>query len=183
RLPFTPTHDQELYAGLPILVVTTYLLIGSIARLAVDSPLVRRVLNPFYGVAAAAFLAGLALPVVLALPEGLQAMVNIGRGLSGGGVNEGVKPFSVPFSRLFEPDLKVALIVFLLAGAAAVWGLAARDPVPAIWFSGALALGIMAQARLGSLHYFIPAFMLSIPGALWLVRRGVSGRPPILVWA
>jgi hypothetical protein len=38
----------------------------------------------------------------------------------------------------------------------------------------------MAQARLAAAHYFAPAFVLSVPAALWLFRSGA--RAPILVW-
>ena len=182
RAPFTLTREQRLSVGVPVALVAGYLGTALLVHEPTAGGVLRRVFDVFYGAVAAAFLIGAALPAVLALPEGAQAVANVGEALRGRGINEGVDAFSIPLSRLFEHDLRVALVVFLLAGVAAVWGLAVRNPVPAIWFSGAVALGIMAQSRLGSTHYYMPAFMLSVPGALWLLGRGARGRPPLLVW-
>jgi hypothetical protein len=40
----------------------------------------------------------------------------------------------------------------------------------------------MAAARLGTLHYFAPAYVMSIPGALWALSRGEPRRASLLVW-
>ncbi len=77
----------------------------------------------------------------------------------------------MPLHQLVEPPLKQAFIVFCFAGVAALVGVAARDPKPVICFLGAAGLGVMAAARLGALHYFAPAYVLSVPAAIWLFRR------------
>jgi hypothetical protein len=131
------------------------------------------------GLAAFGFQAGLAIPISFNIPDGLQSLVEIRSGLSGGGVNTSIPLFSMPLHLLVESPLKEALFIFVLAGVAALVGIARRDPKPVVWFVGAAALGVMAAARLGALHYFAPAYVLSVPGALWLLR----GRPALGVVA
>ena len=179
RVPFTPTSDQLVAVGVPILVVADCLLLGWLLRSPVPG-VARRF--AYAGAVGTAFLAGAALPVLLMLPEGLQAIVKIQDALLGRGINEGASPASVPFSRLLEDDLEIAFVVFLFAGVAAIIGLLRRDVVPALWFSGAAVLGLMAQSRLGSVHYYIPAFMLAMVGLLWLISGAGRRRPWLLVW-
>jgi hypothetical protein len=171
RLPWNPTGEQLVATLVPPLVVADFLGLAWFARGFGLPGWARRVLDPFYGVVAAAFLAGLALPVALSVPDGMQAMISIEKGLTGRGVNETVEPFSAPLDQLLHWPLRQALVVFLLAGLAAVVGVVRREPLPVIWFTGALALGVMAEARLAAIHYFAPAFVVALPGAFWLVRR------------
>jgi hypothetical protein len=179
RIPFTPTSDQLVAASVPLFVVADCLLLAWVLRS--FSPLLARRLA-FAGAVGAAFVAGAALPVLLMLPEGLQAVANIGDAVRGQGINEGAEPVSVPFSRLLEDDLELPFIVFCFAGVAAIRGLLRRDIVPLLWFSGAVVLGLMAQSRLGSVHYYIPAFMLAAAGLLWLISDAGRRRPWVLVW-
>jgi hypothetical protein len=179
RIPFTPTSDQLVATAVPLLVVGDCLLLAWVLR-----TLATRVARQlaYAGAVGAAFVAGAALPVLLMLPEGLQAVANIGDALRGQGINEGAEPVSVPFSRLLQDDLELPFIVFVFAGVAAIRGLLRRDIVPSLWFSGAFVLGLMAQSRLGSVHYYIPAFMLAVPGLLWLISDAGRRRPQLLVW-
>jgi hypothetical protein len=95
-------------------------------------------------------------------------------------VNETIDPFSNPLYLRHAPFREVLL--FSLAGIAALVGLRRRDPQPVVWFVGVLVLGAMAQARLAAIHYFAPAFVLCVPGALWLLCRE-RGRPAsLLLW-
>jgi hypothetical protein len=178
RIPFTPTSDQLVAVAVPLFVIGDCLLLAWVLR---AFPTVARRLA-FAGAVGAAYVAGAALPVLLMVPEGLQAAANIADALQGRGINENAEPVSVPFSRLLEDDLELQFIVFVGAGIAAVWGLLRRDVVPGLWFSGALVLGLMAQSRLGSVHYYIPAFMLAVPGLLWLISDAGRRRPSLLVW-
>jgi hypothetical protein len=139
--------------------------------------LVTRVFNRFYAVLAASLLVGLLVPVTLDVPDGLTSLIHIKQGLLGGGINTGVPAFATPLHHLIEPPLRQALVIFVVAGIAAVVGLRRRDPLPAAWFLAAAILGVMAQARLATLHYFAPAYLVSVFGVLWLVR---AIRPPVV---
>jgi hypothetical protein len=171
RLPWEVRSDQLVATLGPPLVVADFLGLAWFARRFGLPRWTRRVLDPFYGVVAVAFLAGLALPIALSVPDGMQAMISIEKGLSGRGINETVAPFSAPLDQLSHWPLRQALLVFVLAGVAALVGLVRRDPLPVVWFVGALVLGIMAEARLAAVHYFAPAFVVALPGAFWLLRR------------
>jgi hypothetical protein len=124
--------------------------------------------DPFYAFLGSAVLAGLYLPITLALRDGMQALIAIANGLTGRGISADVPLFSAPL----ESIPSRASFFFVLAGIAALVGLLQRDARPVVWFAGALVLGLMAQARLAAPHYFAPAFILSIPAVFWLVRRG-----------
>jgi hypothetical protein len=137
------------------------------------------------GLAVTGFQLGLAIPISLDIPGGWQSLDQIRNGLSGGGVNAGIPRFSMPLHQLVEPPLKQAFVVFLIAGVAALVGIVRRDPKPAVWFVGAAVLGVMAAARIGAVHYFAPAYVLSVPGALWLFkgRRALGAvAAAVLIW-
>lgn len=165
RLPFTPTAEQLTLVGVGTAVI--------LALLAV---------NRFYATLAAAIAAGIAVPAVIVLQDGLQMLVVVARGLTGGGINEEVEPFSASLERFRHWPFEDATFVFLLAAAAAVVGLRRREPLPALLFSGAVVLAIMAQARLSATHYFAPAFVLSVPAALWLFSSRRGAPASVLVW-
>jgi hypothetical protein len=160
QLPFRPSAEQLIALLAPAAVLGTYALVSR------RRP--GRLFDPFYAFLGAVLLGGLWLPVSLALRDGMQALVAIGNGLTGRGISADVPLFSASLDAI--PDRPFFL--FALAGVAALLGLRQRDARPVIWFVGALALGVMAQARLAAPHYFAPAFMLSVPAAFWLLRRG-----------
>jgi hypothetical protein len=164
--PFTLTHEQRTTLFEVAAAVGDYLL--AVALLG-RTRFGRGPFSPFGGVLVAALTLGVVLPGTLFLNDLPEMLVKIIGGLTGSGVNEGIRPFATPVSSLLEGVWSTTVLVGI-AGVAAVVGLIRRDPFPLIWFSGAVATGVMALARLGTIHYFEPAFVLSIPAALWLAR-------------
>ena len=180
RLPWNPTAEQLTAVLVPAFIVGDFLGLAWLVRRFGAPRWLRVVLDPWYGVLGAAVFAGLAIPIVLSIPDGMQAMISIEKGLSGEGINETIPLFSAPLDRLLDPPLRQALLVFLLAGAAALVGLVQREPLPVVWFLGAAILGVMAEARLAAIHYFAPAYVVSLWGAFWLLRRARLGTAPII---
>ena len=156
---------QVLALLVPVLVVGAYLFAAR--RSGEALPLLRL----FYGYVGVALLAGLVVPITFDVPDGLTSLIRIREGLLGGGINSGVPLFATPLHQLIEPPLRQALVVFLVAGVGAVVGLVRRDWIPVAWFASAFVLGLMAQARLATPHYFAPAYAVSIFGAVWLLRE------------
>jgi hypothetical protein len=175
RLPWDPTEEQLVAVIAPILVVGDYLGLAWLARRFDFPRALRRLLDPFLGFVGAAYLAGLALPIALSIPDGMQAMVAIEKGLSGRGINDTIEPFSTSLTQLEHYPLRQATFVFVLAGVGAIVGLRRREPAPVVWFVGAAVLGVFAEARLAAIHYFAPAFVVSLFGAVWLIRRAHWG--------
>lgn len=174
QFPFDLTAEMAFAAAVPPLFVGAYFLAGSQVR--------GRMFDPFYAFVAGSVLAGLALPGTLDVPDGLRSLVNIVEGLSGGGVNEDIALFAAPLDQLADFPLRQATFVFLLAGVAALVGLRRSEPLPVVLFAGALFLAVMAQARLAAVHYFAPAFVVSVPAALWVLRGRRGGAASLLVW-
>jgi hypothetical protein len=129
----------------------------------------RHVLDPFNAAVAGSVLLGLTMPAVFDVPDWFAAVRRIEDGLVGRGVNSGLQPFGGHVSLTAAP-LRYAAAVFALAAAAAIVGLSKREPLPVIWFTGAAVLAGMAFGRQGLVYYFAPAFVLSVPAALWLLR-------------
>ncbi|MGZ4359085.1 MAG: hypothetical protein ACXVZW_04785 [Gaiellaceae bacterium] len=136
--------------------------------------LLARVFSPFHGLLLATMAVAIAIPGTLFLDDGLVMLVHIKQGLTGSGVNDQVAPFHIPWHEFLQTPLKQGLILFALAAAATVVGWRRKQVGPGLWFSGALALGLMGTARIGWAHYFVPAFVLCIPPAFWLLKQ--SGR-------
>jgi hypothetical protein len=182
RIPFTATGEQLAAISAPTLLVVAYA-ICSLGAVRLGAPhLVRRLLDPLLALVAASVLAGLLLPVTLDIPDGLQSLVNLEQGLSGRGINEAHEPFADGWDRFLDLVPRQALLVFFLAAVGAVVGVARRDPRPVAWFVGALVLGVMAEARTPNIHYFAPAFVVSVPAALWLLQRERLRPASLLVW-
>ncbi|MEP6978206.1 MAG: glycosyltransferase family 39 protein [Thermoleophilia bacterium] len=176
RVPFRPTAGQLAATLAPLLLVA-----AAFAAVRLAPPRLRRVFDPSYPLIAAAVLAGLAVPIAFDLPDGLQSMVNLENGLTGHGINVDIPLFATPIST-FWTTLKLPFLIFVLAGLGAVVGLITRDARPVVWFAGAVVLGVMADARLAAIHYFAPAFVLSVPAALWLFRPRRLKLAALLVW-
>ena len=182
RVPFELTDQMLAAAAVPVLAAGGYLALAAVAGKR-DAPApVRALLDPFYAFVGFGVLVGLWIPITLDLPDGLRSLVNVGLGLTGRGINDPVEPFSAPLDQLAEFPLRQGVFVFAVAGIAAVVGLVRREPLPVVLFVGAAVLAVMAQARLAAIHYFAPAFMLSVPAALWLVWRERRLAAPLLVW-
>ena len=181
---YRPDRERVLVAVVPVLVVGGFALACWAVRRATENRVARRIFNPFFAFLGAALLAGLAVPITLDVPDGLTALIRITDGLTGGGVNGGIPLFATSLHQLLEPPLREALVFFVLAGVAAVYGLLRHDVLPAAWFAGAATLGVMAQARLATVHYFAPAYVVSVFGALWLFHAlGRRRMMPVLAWA
>jgi len=133
------------------------------------------------GVVAAALVAGVAVPIALDVPDGLQGLVRAAEPALGTGVQEGIEPFSTPISRIDDIVGPRVVALFLLAAVAGVVGLIRREPQPVVWAAGAIAMGVLVFTRPPNVHYFAPAFVLSTLCVLWLFHRGRNaGR--LLVW-
>jgi hypothetical protein len=170
RIPFGLTHEQQT---LLLELGSALLLYLGVVVLYTKTPLrdVRpRVLSPFGLILVSALLVGVLLPATLFVDDLPEMLVKITDGLAGRGVNQGVEPFTLTWGTLVEGPLAYTVVLFGIAAVAAVVGAVRRDPLPVLWFAGAAATGAMALARLGTPHYFQPAYVLSIPAALWLVR-------------
>lgn len=172
RIHYSPTSQErstcyELAAGFGCFLAIV-VIVNLVPRL---GPLARGPLRPYGAALAVALAAGVLLPGTLFVNDLPQILVKMVGGLTGGGVNQGVAPFAIPWSELrHEPFLQTELLLALAAVAAAA-GVRRRDLQPLLWFSGAAVAFVMALARLGDVHYFAPAFVLSIPAVLWLARR------------
>lgn len=171
RVPVSLTHEQRVtcaelggaYAG--------YLLLVGIFATPGLRRFARGPLRPLGAVLVTAFAVGVLVPSVLFVNDLPEMLVKMVGGLTGGGVNEGVARFSTPWSELRHEPLLQAIGLLVLAAVAALLGARRRDHRPLLWFLGAALSFAMAVARLGEAHYFAPAFVLSIPPALWLVRE------------
>jgi len=134
------------------------------------------VFDPLYLVLAGAFAAGIAVSVGLLLGEGLEALFSVVQTLLGRNLNAGIVPFQAPFSVFGSYPLLVPMLVFIAGGIAALIGAKRRTIWPALWFSGAAVAALMAAGRLGYARYYALPYVLSIPPALWLVRRHDASR-------
>ena len=179
RFPLDVTPEQ-LTACLELAsVFFGYLLV--VALFAVESPLrplARGPLRPFGAVLATAFAVGVLLPGTLVINDLPQMLLKMSEGLTGGGVNQ-VQRFATPWSELVHTPLVQCVILLALAGIGAGVGLRRGNIYPTLWFGGAAAMFVLATARFGHVHYFAPAFVLSIPPALWLARE-LPGRVAVL---
>lgn len=180
--PFSPTRDQLVAVLAPLLLIAAYTALGLAVGGRGSNGLLRRVFDPVHALIASALLAGLALPMTFDIPDGMRSFVYVFNGLTGRGINEGIPLFGASLRQLLETPLREALVFFGLAGIAAVVGALRREPLPVVCFAGAAVLGVMADARLAAVHYFAPAFVMSLPGAFWLLRRGRGWRSTLLVW-
>ncbi len=171
RFPLdTYAFEHRLFAGAAVLFSGYALLSLTLAWLAPDSwP--ARLFSPFVAALGLLLAGGMIAPATFFLDDGLLMLWKIEQGLTGGGINESVEPFAIDWGLLGRWPLRQALMVFAVATLAAAVGIAHRQPAPALWYAGAATTGTMAAARLGTWHYFAPAFVLSIPAALWLLRR------------
>ncbi len=169
RLPFIPSSDERNLLLEVVGVIGGYALLSWLAP-KLDRRL-ERLLDPFYALVAIGLALGVAIPVTFLLDDGLNMLVTMRDGLLGRGVNAGLQAFPVTWSQFTTSPLKQAAVVFAIAAIAAVVGAFRRNPLPAIWFSGALALAVLAAARLSTTRYYAPAYVLAVPAAVWLFRR------------
>lgn len=173
RFPPDVTREQQTVLIAFATVFAGYLvLVAAAAR----HRFMGRIFHPLNAVLAGAFALGVALPATLFVGDGLQMFVSMKDTLLGKGVNEGIEPFALAGGTgLDQWPLRQGLVVVALAGVSAVVALRRRTVWPALLFLGAAVLALMAAARLGAVHYFAPAYVVAIPAALWLFRRGRLG--------
>jgi hypothetical protein len=183
RIPFTIERRQAAFFVLGVVLILAYLAAAIAVERSASNPLIRRIFDPFYGLLAVGIAVGLAAPLVFVLNDAFRALAAMRDTLLGRGVNSGVKAFHLQAHQFLDTPLRQASVVFALALVAALVGARRRDALPALWFTGSLVMGVMAAARLSTLRYYAPAFVLAIPAALWLFRRRERAAAPILVWA
>ncbi|HVC88317.1 MAG TPA: hypothetical protein VNC40_12945 [Gaiellaceae bacterium] len=173
RAPIILTHEERVAVLELAAAFGDYLLVvGLFAWLKLRR---RGPFSPFGAVLASALAVGILLPGTLFLNDLPEMLNKIVGGLTGSGVNNGIRPFTTPLSELLHYPFDSTLALVSIAAVAAALGVIRRDPFPVLWFTGSLVTGVMALARLGTLHYFEPAYVLSIPAVLWLLR---TLRPP-----
>jgi hypothetical protein len=183
RIPIVQTDDQRS------ILVTGATFLGGYALLAYAAqrfrvPWADRLFRLSYAWLMLAFVVGIAVPASLILDDGIQMLVAIKETLTGGRVNEDIEPFqNVTRDALTSYPLNVAVLVVGLGVAAGIVGLVRRQYWPALMGLGSIVLAVMAAARYSYDYYYVPAFAVAIPGALWLAQRGSRRRAPLLVWA
>jgi hypothetical protein len=135
------------------------------------NPLARRVFHPFYLAAVAALLVGMVLPATLILDQLPQVLLSIWQTSRGSGLNSSVEPFQYfTFGSLAHYPLLADVVAVALAVAAAATGFRRGVYWPTPLALGAVVLVVEAAARLRFDLYYAPAFAVSLPGALWLLR-------------
>lgn len=172
RMPFHPKASGVIVAGLLVAVVLAW----ALAARRVD----RGLLRPFFAAVAAAVVAGLLLPVTLTFADGLAMLPWIGRGVTGGGVNETAPLFATGhLGVLSRFPLVYGLPLIVLPVGALFVGIRRRDPVlTPLALAASVALLMTASRIVGREWYFIPPYVLAIaPTLLWLrtvPRRGAA---------
>ncbi|HZB23507.1 MAG TPA: hypothetical protein VE444_06640 [Gaiellaceae bacterium] len=158
RFPYTPTAAQTAAGATTIAVLAA----------AVVAARARGRLGGIAGVVAA-YVGGVMVPVLLAIPDGLQALVLLARAALGRGVSD-VPTFQTPLFDGLRLGGAVPVLVLGLALAASVLAARRREPAPVLWAAGAAALLVLAWARPVASHYLAPAYLLAVPAILWLAR-------------
>jgi hypothetical protein len=132
----------------------------------------RRLFDPFYLATAASLLAGIVLAAPLLLAQLPQVLLSIFETSTGSGLNASIEPFQYfALSSLGTYPLVVDALAVGLAVLAAAAGARVGVFWPAPLALAAVALFVEAAARLSIGYYYAPAFAVSIPGVLWLVRN------------
>ena len=182
RLPIVQTDDQRST------LVDGATFLGGYALLAFATerfriPWADRIFRLVYAWLMLAFVVGMAIPASLVLDDGVQMLVAMKETLTGKRVNEGVDPFAnFTTSALTEYPLNAAVVVIGLGAAAGVIGLRRRQHWPFLLGLGSIVLATMAAARYSFDYYYVPAFAVAIPGALWILRRRARPTAPAYVW-
>jgi hypothetical protein len=184
RLPFGMNRAQKIalgvVAGGPLVYAAVVAMLASVAPLRRGARGPRGPVGPLL---TAAFAAGVLFPGTLAMNDLPEMLVSMGRGLRHGGVDALAPGVSGSWSSLVHTPDVLAVILLVIAGVAAVVGLALREIQPVLWFSGSAATFVMATSHLGPDTNFAPAFVLSIVPALWLARRLPRPVPPVAALA
>jgi Dolichyl-phosphate-mannose-protein mannosyltransferase len=150
------------------------------------SRVLRRLFDPFLASVVWSILVGIALPATLSIRDGFAMLLVVANGVTGRGVNSSVTPFAHVWGSLLHWPLQQFLAVFIIALVAAAVAVRRREVGPVLWAAGAAVAALFAAARFGTPHYWAPAYILSLPAALWLFRRlggfGAIGAAALLVY-
>jgi Dolichyl-phosphate-mannose-protein mannosyltransferase len=169
RFPYTPTAAQAAVGA----AIVGLLAAATIAAFAVPRLSARAAI-------AVAYLVGVLVPVVLVLPDGLQALVLLAKAAVGRGVSD-VPAFETPALDGLTLGGSAPVVVFVGALAAAALAFARREPAPVLWAAGAVALLTLAWARPVVSHYLAPGYLLAVPAVVWLVRQLPRPAPLLVV--
>lgn len=152
--------------------LVVYTALALVARRS-GSNAVRRVFDPFIAMVLCSILMGIALPATLSVRDGLAMLLSMANGLTGGGVNSSanVTPFAHEWGSFVHWPVQQFLVLFTIAVIAAVVAARRRELGPVLWVAGAATAALFAAARFGTWHYWAPAYVLTVPAALWIFRR------------
>jgi hypothetical protein len=182
RLPVLTNDDQRHVLAYGGTLLAGFFLCVAVAGL-LRLPWASRLFSAFNCVLLVAFVAGLFLPASLILDDGIQAVYAIWDSLTGGRVNENVDAFSqVTVHQFLTFPFREAAIVILLAVVAAVVGARRRVFWPLLLALGGGLLAVEAAARYSVGYYYAPAYAVSVPAALWVLRRREGGAVPVHGW-
>jgi Dolichyl-phosphate-mannose-protein mannosyltransferase len=179
---FSTAGADGALLGLTLFALFDYALATWVVHHFVRWHVARRIFDPFYLMLIGALAVGVALPLLLMMTNSLWILSLSLQTLLGGNINSGVKPFADVLPIVTSFPVLEAMIVIVVAGVAAVVGVARRTAWPLIWFAAAATATLLAMARSGELRYYAPGYVLAIPAAFWLLRRRGSVVAPVLVW-
>jgi hypothetical protein len=168
--PPTTSEEQRLVFGY-VLSVVAYSLVTLVVQRRTKSRLPGRLFNPVIAVAIVSLGLGAAIPASLFPTDALPMILKVQDTVLGGGVNRGVALFQFPHSEFESWPLRQGVLLLGLSGIAAVVGVARREGYWSLWLLGALAIGATAAARGGATYYYAPAYILTVPAALWVLRE------------
>jgi hypothetical protein len=162
------TAEQRNLLGAAAALIGGYALCAfAAARL--DLPVARRLFRPLVAVGAFALAAGVAVPALLVVDDAPAALLSIWNTTTGRGLSSSVDPFAdfEPSSLLHYPLLGTTLLIACTL-AAAILGAARKIYWPLVLGLGSVLLAVEAAARLNVPYYYASAYVVAIPGALWL---------------
>jgi Dolichyl-phosphate-mannose-protein mannosyltransferase len=172
RIPLRTTHHEAVVMTRVGLVALGYVaLVAIVARFKPLRRLARGPAQPLGLVIAGAFAAGVLFPGTLVINDLPGMLVGMGQALGHGGVQRALPGTSPTWSELVHTPGLQAVILLALSGVAAGVGLVGRRLQPILWFCAATAMFALATFHPGPVANFAPAFVLSIPGVLWLARQ------------
>jgi hypothetical protein len=176
RIPFRPNVKGLALLLALAAVALAWGIAGRVVRARTNRRLLLSLSSGFNGALVAALLVGIIVPVVVVLDDGLRSLPWVATALLGRGVNSGVTPLS-DTGQLLSSPLVEALGLYALAAAGAMVAARRRDWTPMLWFVSATVMGALAVGRLGTTHYFAPAYTLAIVPALGALRALGRGAP------